>query len=123
MTNAKGTSGYSVNYEAGDLFISEGDGKLYESKGTSYGKGYRSYIDGPSSSAGTKTLSIAFSGVEDSDDNGGTTEISAAELADDALETFGIAGVYNLNGQKVAETTHNLPVGIYIVNGRKLVVK
>ncbi len=114
--------GFCKQYEEGDLFISEGNGKLYISKGSSYGKGYRSYIDGPESSA-TKTLSLSFSGVEDGEDDGTTTEISVAELADDVIEAFGIKGVYNLNGQKVAETTRNLPAGIYVVNGRKVVVK
>ena len=32
-------------------------------------------------------------------------------------------GVYNLAGQKVAETTKNLGKGLYIVNGKKVVVK
>lgn len=117
--------GYSKKYDEGDLFISEGDGKLYISKGSSYGKGYRSYIDytGTDTSASTKTLSLTFSGVEDGEGDGTTTEISVAELADDVIEAFGIKGVYNLNGQKVAETTRNLPAGIYVVNGRKVVVK
>ena len=36
----------------------------------------------------------------------------------------GISGVFNLDGQKVreGESTQNLPKGIYIVNGRKVVV-
>ena len=120
------TEEFVSQYEEGDLFISEGNGKLYISKGSSYGKGYRSYIDytgTETSSASTKTLSLTFSGVEDGEDDGTTTEISVAELADDVIEAFGIKGVYNLNGQKVAETTRNLPAGIYVVNGRKVVVK
>lgn len=32
-------------------------------------------------------------------------------------------GVFNLMGVKVADTTENLPAGIYIVNGKKVVVK
>ena len=131
---AKGTPGYCKEYEngdirkkyeEGDLFISEGDGKLYISQGASYGNGYRSYIDyiGTDTSAATKTLSLTFSGVDDGEGDGTTTEISVAELADDVIEAFGIKGVYNLNGQKVAETTRNLPAGIYVVNGRKVVVK
>lgn len=37
----------------------------------------------------------------------------------------GISGVFNLDGQKVCEgeSTQNLPKGIYIVNGRKVVVR
>ena len=131
---AKGTPDYckkdengvcKKQYEEGDLFISDTNGKLYISKGASYGYGYRSYIDytGTDTTASTKTLSLSFSGVEDGEDDGTTTEISVAELADDVIEAFGIKGVYNLNGQKVSETTRNLPAGIYVVNGRKVVVK
>ena len=117
---------YSKRYEEGDIFVSEGDGTVYISEGKSYGKGYRSYIDKDKTGTTTtpaKALSISFSGVEDGDDNGTTTEIRVTELADDVIETLGIGGVYNLNGQKVADTTRNLPAGIYIVNGRKVVVK
>ena len=32
-------------------------------------------------------------------------------------------GVYNLQGQRVGNTTEGLPSGIYIVNGRKFVVR
>ncbi len=117
-------SNYSKQYEKGDIFVSEGDGTVYISEGNSYGKGYRSYIDYTGTTPpSAKALSISFSGVEDGDDNGTTTDIRIAELADDVIQTLGIGGVYNLNGQKVADTTRNLPAGIYIVNGRKVVVK
>ena len=118
-------SNYSKQYKNGDIFVSEGNGTVYISTGRSYGKGYRSYIEytGKGTPPSAKALSISFSGVEDDDDNGTTTEIRVTELADDVIETLGIGGVYNLNGQKVADTTRNLPAGIYIVNGRKVVVK
>ena len=117
---------YSKRYEEGDIFVSEGNGTVYISEGKSYGKGYRSYIEKDKTGTTTttaKALSISFSGVEDGDDNGTTTEIRVTELADDVIQTLGIGGVYNLNGQKVADTTRNLPAGIYIVNGRKVVLK
>lgn len=115
---------YSILYGEDDIFVSEKDGTVYISEGSSYGKGYRSYIDYTGTTPpSAKALSISFSGVEDDDDNGTTTDIRIAELADDVIETLGIGGVYNLNGQKVADTTRNLPAGIYIVNGRKVVVK
>lgn len=114
---------YSKQYENGDIFVSESKGTVYISEGSSYGKGYRSYIDYTGTTAPAKALSISFSGVEDDDDNGTTTDIRVTELADDVIQTLGIGGVYNLNGQKVADTTRNLPAGIYIVNGRKVVVK
>lgn len=121
--SGNGNSNYSKQYKEGDIFVSEGDGTVYISGGQSYGKGYRSYIDYTGASTPAKALSISFSGVEDDDDNGTTTEIRVTELADDVIQTLGIGGVYNLNGQKVADTTRNLPAGIYIVNGRKVVVK
>lgn len=121
--SGNGKKDYSKHYEKGDIFVSENNGTVYISEGSSYGKGYRSYIDYTGTTAPAKALSISFSGVEDDDDNGTTTDICIAELADDVIETLGIGGVYNLNGQKVADTTRNLPAGIYIVNGRKVVVK
>ena len=123
--SGNGKTNYSKRYKNGDIFVSENNGTVYISEGNSYGKGYRSYIDytGTTTPPSAKALSISFSGVEDGDDNGTTTDIRIAELADDVIQTLGIGGVYNLNGQKVADTTRNLPAGIYIVNGRKVVVK
>lgn len=115
-------SGYSINYAKGDIFVSNGNGKLYASEGNSYGKGYRSYLKKNDAAAEVKGITMSYSGVDD----GGTstpTAIEFAELAPEAAETLGFAGVYNLNGQKVAEKAENLPAGVYIVNGNKIVVK
>ena len=47
-----------------------------------------------------------------------------ADVDPDALNALGVAtGVYNLNGQKVSDDMHNLPKGIYIVNGKKIIRK
>ena len=55
--------------------------------------------------------------------NGGTTDINGivTELPGDNANE----GVYNINGQKVADGTSlkGLPKGIYIVNGKKYVIK
>lgn len=118
-------SGYSVNYAENDIFISEGDGKLYVSGGSSYGKGYRAWIDKKESSSAAKISSISL--VIDNpgdDDNNETTTIDMADVDPDALNALGVAtGVYNLNGQKVSDDMHNLPKGIYIVNGKKIIRK
>ncbi|TGX79744.1 hypothetical protein E5358_14615 [Palleniella muris] len=119
---ATGKSLYSAKYEEGDIFLSDGDGKLYVSKGSSYGKGYRAYIKHTGTGAPAKSISMVYSGVDDNFDNT-TTEIRFTELAPEAAMALGLRGVYNLNGQKVAETADNLPSGIYIVNGQKTVVK
>ena len=120
-----GVSDYSVQYELNDIFISEGDGKLYVSGGSSYGKGYRAWIDKKESSSAAKISSISL--VIDNpgdDDNNETTTIDMADVDPDALNALGVAtGVYNLNGQKVSDDMHNLPKGIYIVNGKKIIRK
>lgn len=118
-------SGYSVNYAENDIFISEGNGKLYVSGGSSYGKGYRAWIakDASSSAAKINSISLVIDNPGDDDDNE-TTTIDMADVAPDALNALGVAtGVYNLNGQKVSDDMHNLPKGIYIVNGKKIIRK
>ena len=55
-------------------------------------------------------------------------EISIAyEIKTTGVESISVdaaaEGVYNLIGVKVADTLENLPAGIYIVNGKKVVVK
>lgn len=125
ISNNKGVSGYSVNYELNDIFISESNGNLYVSSGSSYGKGYRAWIDKKESSSAAKISSISL--VIDNpgdDDNNETTTIDMADVDPDALNALGVAtGVYNLNGQKVSDDMHNLPKGIYIVNGKKIIRK
>ena len=123
VKNASGTSGYSVQYTAGDIFLSDGNGKLYVSQGSSYGKGYRSYIEkNNNGTAAAKSITMSMTGVDDGD-QGTTTSISFTELAPEAIQAIRANGVYNLNGQKVANTTDGLPKGIYIVNGQKTIVK
>ena len=69
-----------------------------------------------SSFTGAKELSVDFG---DGDITNGISGITADE------ENTNATGVYNLNGQKVSDgtTTDNLPKGIYIVNGKKHVVR
>ena len=123
LTNtANGKSGYSVKYGENDIFVSDSDGKLYVSAGNSFGKGYRSYIAKKPGTPAAKSISMSYSGVDDSDYNI-PTEIKFVELAPEAVKAFGFSGVYNLNGQYVGDTTENLPAGVYIANGRKIVIK
>lgn len=118
------TSGYSVTYKEGDIFMSDGNGKLYVSAGKSYGKGYRSYIEkNNNGKAAAKSITMSFTGVEDNNEHGTTTSIDFTELSHDALPEIKAGGVYNLNGQRVAETTSGLPKGIYIANGKKIIIK
>lgn len=73
------------------------------------------YITDMGTSSNSKVLAI--------DGEGGTTDINGIVTevpGDKAME-----GVYNINGQKVADGTSlkNLPKGIYIMNGKKYVIK
>lgn len=116
------TTNYSVNYKANDIFVSESDGKLYVSGGSSYGKGYRAWLQNNNNTTPVKSISVVMSSFSDDDDT--TTSIDVAEMAPDLIEALGIqTGVYNLSGQRVANDTRNLKAGIYIVNGKKTVVR
>lgn len=113
---------YSVQFAEGDIFVSNGDGKLYISGKESYSKGYRAYIAKKSGTQAAKSISIVMNSFSDDDDT--TTSIDVAEFDPTLLESLGLpVGVYNLNGQRVGNDTRNLRPGIYIVNGKKTVVK
>ena len=121
FTSASGKTGYSELLDAGDIFVSDGDGKLYISKGSSYVKGYRAYID---YTGGTpaKSINMDYSGVDDSGEST-TTSISISDLAPDVFDSLQLNGVYNIGGQRVADTTEGLPAGMYIKEGKKIIVK
>lgn len=92
------------------------DGKMYHLTGAWGGLlGTCWYITDMGTSSNSKVMAI--------DGEGGTTDINGIVTevpGDKAME-----GVYNINGQKVADGTslEGLPKGIYIVNGKKHVVK
>lgn len=91
-------------------------GKMYHLTGAWGGLlGTCWYITDKGTSSNSKVLAI--------DGEGGTTDINGivTELPGDNAHE----GVYNINGQKVADGTSlkNLPKGIYIMNGKKYVIK
>lgn len=73
-------------------------------------------LEGPSFT-GAKELSVDFG---DGDITNGISGITV-----EGENNVNATGIYNLNGQKVSDgtTTDNLPKGIYIVNGKKHVVR
>lgn len=121
--NASGTTGYSARYGEGDIFISDGDGQLWVSKGQSYGKGYRSYIQWTPPTAGARPLTIEAMDYSAADDNetlgGQPTAITVPELSGEAHETPRPCGIYNLQGQRVTSPAK----GIYIINGKKTILR
>ena len=66
-------------------------------------------------------LAVYIDGVEQ---EAALTAIGELIISPEATNRYGKNnGVYNLQGQRVGNTTEGLPSGIYIVNGRKYVVR
>lgn len=126
VTTTGGKLSYTYFYhrpgeKQGDTPVPEGSyvmsgGKMYHLTGAWGGLlGTCWYITDMGTSSNSKVLAI--------DGEGGTTDINGivTELPGDNAHE----GVYNINGQKVADGTSlkNLPKGIYIMNGKKYVIK
>ena len=74
----------------------------------------------PNTSNGTKPA-VYLDGVKQEAE---LTAIGELVISPEAANRYGKNdGVYNLQGQRVGNTTEGLPSGIYIVNGRKHVVR
>ncbi len=65
-----------------------------------------------------KAFNLNFN--EDDDDVETTGIVSLEKVTEESKEAI---SVYNLSGQKVANSKANLPAGIYVINGRKVVIK
>lgn len=116
MTGLKFIGSYDnhQNLEAGNYIWN--NGKLYLTNNTHWMKGYRCWLaptwKGNGSATGNaKLLAFGFG-------NGETTGIDMPSMGN----TSGSTKVYNLNGQRVDNMLGVQP-GIYIVNGKKVVVK
>jgi hypothetical protein len=97
--------------------------RVYHTQSDLKTKGFRAWIvDVEDSPAKTYHYRIAFNGVVDEN---GSTEIEQVVNEKMGQRQAG-GGVYDLSGRKVADaiTSHDsLPKGLYIVNGKKFVVK
>ena len=84
-------------------------------------KGFRCWFEVNNGSSQAKPLRLEIDGI--SDDATSIDDINS-HPSQFTSRHKGISGVFNLDGQKVreGESTQNLPKGIYIVNGRKVVV-
>ena len=114
MTGLKFIGSYDnhQNLEAGNYIWN--NGKLYLTNNTHWMKGYRCWLAPTWSGSATgnaKLLTFGFG-------NGETTDINMSSMGN----TSGSTKVYNLNGQRVDNMLGVQP-GIYIVNGKKVVVK
>lgn len=114
MTDLKFIGSYDNHQEleAGNYIWN--NGKLYLTKNTHWMKGYRCWLAptwNGSATGNAKLLTFGFG-------NGETTGIDMPSMGN----TSGSTKVYNLNGQRVDNMLGVQP-GIYIVSGKKVVVK
>ena len=70
-----------------------------------------SYSDGSSDTEDMSLVQLSFDYLP--------TGINQAEVGNKTLE----GNVYNLNGQLVGNSTEGLSKGIYVVNGKKVIIK
>ena len=92
---------------------------MYATNGVNKVKGLRGWIE---TGIGNTSKSLIFN-IDGVDEEEVSTGIDG--LFVDGAETntsISKTGVYSLSGQKISDST-NLPKGIYIVNGRKMIVK
>ena len=111
----------------GDYFMYKGKliqvphGNMDDGKPYSYGlKAFRCWFELDNSST-AKSISLLIDGVEDSttgiDDIHGSTDCTSYKR--------GIDGVFNINGQMVRRSCslEGLPKGMYVVNGKKIIIR
>lgn len=112
----------------GDYFMYKGKliqvphGNMNDGKPYSYGlKAFRCWFELPSDTPVGGSLSLMIDGVEDS-----ATSIDDIHTdADHTSYKRGIEGVFNMNGQMVRRdnSLEGLPKGMYVVNGKKVIIK
>lgn len=111
----------------GDFFMYKGKliqvphGEKEDHERYQYGlKAFRCWFELPSNMTSGSTLSLMIDGVEDS-----ATSIATSTAAAIAPPTSGIEGVFNMHGQMVRRdnSLEGLPKGMYVVNGKKVIIK
>lgn len=112
----------------GDYFMYQGkliqvpSGNMDDGNPYSYGlKAFRCWFELTNTSAEGKRVSLLIDGVEDS--TTGIDDIHGS--ADCTSYKRGIDGVFNMNGQMVRRgcSLEGLPKGLYVVNGKKIVIR
>lgn len=104
---------YSINAKNGRwAYISK---KGYPSKGF---RGWL-HLNKTSTTAAAKPITFNINGVEEYEVGGSATDIEGLEI-DNMVNVP--QRVYNLNGQMMGTSIKNLSAGIYIVNGKKIVI-
>ena len=118
-----------VDFPKHSYFIDANKSKFYQYDPTKVASGkvphagaFRTWIIAASGNPSTaKQLTMRINGIED---NNETTAIWNAVIGNDDNAEVASKGIYNLSGQKMNVTdTRSLSKGIYIVNGKKYIVK
>lgn len=118
-----------VDFPKYSYFIDANKSKFYQYDPTKVAPGkaphagaFRTWIISTSDTPATaKKLTMRINGIED---NNETTAIWNAVIGNDDNAEVASKGIYNLSGQKMNVTdTRSLSKGIYIVNGKKYIVK
>ena len=118
FSSSKGTIREGYENLKGSYFLDYG--KVYYSDTKERGLRGFSYWFKPNTSNGAKPA-VYLDGVKQETE---LTSIGELIVGPEAANRYGKNnGVYNLQGQRVGNTTEGLPSGIYIVNGRKHVVR
>lgn len=112
----------------GDFFMYQGKliqvphGEKEDHERYQYGlKAFRCWFELPSNTTSGSTVSLMIDGIEDSatsiDDIHGSSNSTSYKR--------GIEGVFNMNGQMVRRdnSLEGLPKGMYVVNGKKIIIK
>lgn len=107
----------------GDYYINAKTGQLveYTGNGTDI-NAYRAFLK-QSGTNQVKLTSVNYSGLDGVDWEAEATGIMEVLVNDMGVEIAPVQGVFNLNGQKVGDSTKGLPAGLYIVNGKVINIK
>ena len=120
FSSSKGTIRQGYDDLVGSYFFDYGN--VYYTENPDKVRGLRGFSCWfkPNTNNGTKPA-VYLDGVKQETD---LTAIGELIVGPEAANRYGKNdGVYNLQGQRVGNTTEGLPSGIYIVNGRKHVVR
>ena len=103
-------SEYKMATNKSEVFITPSGKLSYPAAGTNTIKGMRAFIQLPTT-ANAKAFNLNIGG-----------EATSIDTIDGGLFN-GNATIYNLNGQKMSSDINGLAKGLYIVNGKKMIVK
>jgi hypothetical protein len=126
---SKTTTGYTMNgiYDVSGTEIRKGDyymswGVLTHSSKDRQSPPYNAILSVPTA-AGAKAMSMRSAMFLDTEGEDVPTAIDNIYTDNTTVSGAADSGVYNLQGQRVGNTLEGLSRGVYIVNGRKIVIR